>query len=105
MPAAQKPLTVAYFSLEFMLESDIPTYAGGLGVLAGDLMRSCADMEILAVGVSLVYDGNTFSQVISPDGTQTFQISEWQKLDQLTKLPDRVDITIKGCRVLVDCWR
>jgi len=106
MPSAsQKPLTVAYFSLEFMLESDIPTYAGGLGVLAGDLMHSCADMEVAAVGISLVYDGNTFSQIINPDGTQAFQETDWQKLDQLTKLPNRVEIKIQNSPIKVDCWR
>ena len=51
MPA----LKVAYFSMEIMLETDIPTYAGGLGVLAGDILRSCADLHIPACGVSKVW--------------------------------------------------
>jgi len=46
---------VAYFSMEFALESDIPNYAGGLGVLAADMMYSCADLGVAAVGVSLIY--------------------------------------------------
>ncbi len=72
--AAQKrpPVKVAYFSMEMMLKTHIPTYAGGLGVLAGDLLRSCADLEIPAVGISLVYNGESFKQIFNPDGRQTF---------------------------------
>ncbi|TSC84547.1 MAG: alpha-glucan phosphorylase [Microgenomates group bacterium Gr01-1014_16] len=97
--------TVAYFSLEMMLESDIPTYAGGLGVLAGDILRSCADLQIPAVGVSLVYSGDTFYQSVTPDGSQTFLKQDWQKLDQLTKLPDIIEITLADTQVKVGCWR
>ena len=103
MPA-REPI-VAYFSLEMMLESDIPTYAGGLGVLAGDILRSCADLQIPAIGVSIVYSGDTFYQSVSPDGSQSFIKQDWQKLDQLTKLPDVVEIKIAGAAVRVGCWR
>lgn len=96
---------VAYFSLEMMLESDIPTYAGGLGVLAGDILRSCADLQIPAVGMSLVYSGDTFYQSVSPDGSQSFIKQDWQKLDQLTKLPDVIEIKIADTAVKVGCWR
>ncbi len=96
---------VAYFSMEIMLESDIPTYAGGLGVLAGDLLRSCADMGISAVGVTLVYNGNIFSQHIEPDGSQTFRSVDWRKMDQLTKLTDKITVTIRNETVHVGVWR
>lgn len=96
---------VAYFSMEFMLESDIPTYAGGLGVLAGDLLRSCADMGISAVGVSLVYNGNIFSQHIEPDGSQTFRSVDWRKMDQLTKLTERITLSIHNEVIQVGVWR
>lgn len=101
MPA----LDVAYFSMEVMMESDIPTYAGGLGVLAGDILRSCADLNVPAVGMSLVYSGDTFDQVIRLDGSQSFIRSDWQKLDQLTKLPTRIELEIAGQTVIVGCWR
>jgi glycogen phosphorylase len=101
----QNPLEVAYFSMEIMLESDIPTYAGGLGVLAGDLLRSCADMKVPAVGVTLVYSGNTFAQVINPDGSQSFKEMDWQKMDHLIKLQERVEITIQNTKVTVGVWR
>ena len=96
---------IAYFSMEMMLETDIPTYAGGLGVLAGDILRSCADLHIQAVGVSLVYNSHTFNQVIEADGRQTFTHSEWQRLDQLTKLPQTIDLTIAGTPCRVGVWR
>lgn len=95
----------AYFSLEIMLETDIPTYAGGLGVLAGDLLRSCADKSVPIIGVSIVYSGDTFTQKLDPLGNQTFIKSDWQKIDQLTKLPNIVEITIAGEAVKVGCWR
>jgi glycogen phosphorylase len=103
--SARDSLDVAYFSMEIMLESDIPTYAGGLGVLAGDLLRSCADLKIPAVGVSLVYSGASSRQIINPDGSQSFKETEWQKSDQLTKLPNRISLKIMGEEVFVDCWR
>ena len=45
---------VAYFSMEIALRDEIPTYAGGLGILAGDTLRSSADLSLPLVGVSLV---------------------------------------------------
>lgn len=100
-----KPLECAYFSMEVMLESDIPTYAGGLGILAGDLLRSCADMSIPVVGVSLVYNDTTYRQIITSDGRQNYEALVWHKNDQLTRLPERVEITIEGQKILVGVWR
>ena len=99
------PIDVAYFSMEVMLESDVPTYAGGLGILAGDVLRSCADLRVPAVGMSLVYSGDTFIQLINLDGSQSFYRSDWQKLDQLQKLPNRIEMEIGGMPAIVGCWR
>jgi starch phosphorylase len=104
MEISKPSLECAYFSMEFMLESDIPTYAGGLGVLAGDLLRSCADMEVPVVGVSLVYNDNTYRQIIR-DGKQTYESLVWHKNDQLTKLPQRIEVTINSQKVIVGVWR
>jgi starch phosphorylase len=98
-------LDVAYFSMEVMLETDIPTYAGGLGVLAGDLLRSCADLKVPAVGISLVYSGKFMKQIVHPDGSQEFEERDWQKSDQLQQLPDQVKIIIDNTEVTVGCWR
>lgn len=60
---------VAYFTMEIALASEIPTYSGGLGVLAGDTLRSCADLEVPIVGVSLVHRKGYFRQELR-DGQQ-----------------------------------
>ncbi|MBP7859750.1 alpha-glucan family phosphorylase [Patescibacteria group bacterium] len=88
-----------------MLETDIPTYAGGLGILAGDLLKSCADKQVKAVGISLVYSGSTFSQVINSDGTQNFKKIEFKKMDQLKKLQNTIILNLMGKRVTVGVWR
>lgn len=98
-------IDVAYFSMEIMLESDIPTYSGGLGVLAGDILRSCADTKTPALGVSLVYSGGVIKQHIEHDGTQSFLDVPWSKNDQLTKLTDRITLSIHGEDVSVGVWR
>ncbi len=100
-----KSLDVAYFSMEIMIESEIPSYAGGLGVLAGDLLRSCADLGVNAAAVSIVYSGNTFDQVINPDGSQTFVETDWRRSDHLKKLATQIELTIQTTKVIVDCWR
>ena len=105
MDTARPTISCAYFSMEFMLESDIPTYAGGLGVLAGDLMRSCADTREPVVGVSLVYSDSTYRQIISTHGEQDYEALVWHKNDQLTKLPQRIEVTIRGEKVIVGVWR
>lgn len=96
---------VAYFSMEVMLRTHIPTYAGGLGVLAGDILRSCADMKIPAVGMTLVYKGKSFVQRFNPDGSQQYDEIEWRKSDQFTKMPQRIELKIDGKTVSVGCWR
>jgi glycogen phosphorylase len=62
--------TVAYFSMEIALDAGIPTYSGGLGVLAGDTVRSAADLEIPMVAVTLLHRKGYFYQKIDPSGWQ-----------------------------------
>jgi len=61
---------VAYFSAEFAIDSSLPSYAGGLGVLAGDILKEAADLGIHMVGVGLLYKGEDARQVITPEGKQ-----------------------------------
>jgi starch phosphorylase len=60
--SASKSAKVAYFSMEIALESGIPTYSGGLGVLAGDTLRSAADLGTPMVGVTLLHRSGYFRQ-------------------------------------------
>jgi starch phosphorylase len=61
-----KKSAVAYFSMEFAIDANIPSYAGGLGVLAADILHSCADKGVPVVGVSLMYHQNDNPQEIFP---------------------------------------
>ncbi len=58
----QSPEVIAYFSMEIALRPEMPTYSGGLGVLAGDTIRSAADLRIPMVAVSLVQREGHFTQ-------------------------------------------
>src|SRR5688572_10086095 len=81
---------VAYFSMEVALESAMPTYAGGLGVLAGDGLRAAADHGIPFVAVTLLHRHGYFRQHLDAQGWQSESPSEWNPADYLTELPNRV---------------
>ncbi|MBQ6436821.1 alpha-glucan phosphorylase, partial [bacterium] len=66
--STKKP--VAYFSAEFAIDNSLPIYAGGLGVLAGDILKESADLGIHMVGVGLLYKGEEARQEITPEGQQ-----------------------------------
>ncbi len=68
---------IAYFSMEIAIQPEMHTYSGGLGVLSGDTVRSCADLEIPIVFVTLVSHAGCFRQVIDPDDRQTEQPDWW----------------------------
>ncbi len=94
---------IAYFSMEIALQNDIPTYSGGLGVLAGDTMRSSADLEIPMIGVTLVSREGYFRQEIV-DGRQTERPQPWQPEQWCRLLPARVAVAIGGRDVWVGAW-
>ena len=62
---------VAYFSMEIGLTPEIPTYSGGLGILAGDILKSSADLGVPMVGMTLLYKKGYFAQKINEEGRQT----------------------------------
>ncbi|MCI4626547.1 MAG: glycogen/starch/alpha-glucan phosphorylase, partial [Candidatus Magnetoovum sp. WYHC-5] len=61
---------VAYFSMEIGLKDDIPTYSGGLGILAGDTIKSASDLHVPLVAVSLIYRNGYFTQDLDDTGYQ-----------------------------------
>ena len=61
---------VAYFSAEFAIHNSLPMYAGGLGILAGDILKEASDLGVPLVGVGLMYPHGYFQQQIGPDGWQ-----------------------------------
>ena len=88
--------TIAYFSMEIGLEEGIPTYSGGLGMLAGDTIRSAADLELPMVAVSLLHRRGYFRQRLAADGTQTEEPFTWSPADRLQELPARANVADRG---------
>jgi starch phosphorylase len=76
---------VAYFSMEIGLESAMPTYSGGLGVLAGDTLRAAADLGLPMVGVTLLHRKGYFRQHLDARGNQSEAAATWQ----LNRRPNR----------------
>ncbi len=97
--------SIAYFSMEIGLESAMPTYAGGLGVLAGDTIRSAADLGISMVAISLIARNGYFHQQIDKSGWQTEEPVFWSVDDYLQEMPQRVSVTIEGRSVIVRAWK
>lgn len=96
---------VAYFSMEIALHPKLPTYSGGLGVLAGDTLRSAADLGVPLVAFTLVDRQGYFQQHIDPSGNQTEQSQPWDPAKTLTELPVRVTVAIEDRIVTVRAWR
>ena len=94
---------VAYLSMEVALANDIPTYAGGLGVLAGDILRSCADLQVPVVGVSLVHRRGYFCQEIRDDW-QVEHVAAWAPEHHLHEMAPRVCVTIENRDVCLRAW-
>ena len=97
--------TIAYFSMEIALETHIPTYSGGLGVLAGDTLRSAADLSLPMVAVTLVHRKGYFAQRIDSTGAQIERPSPWSPEDHLEPLAPRVIVVLEGRKVCVRAWR
>lgn len=91
--------------MEIMLENDIQTYAGGLGMLAGDILRSLADKEIPSLGVTIAFNNGYKNQIVNKDGSQNFEDSDWVKNDQLIKLSNTVKVKIEGEEMTIGCYR
>ena len=96
---------VAYFSMEIALENQIPTYSGGLGVLAGDTIRAAADIRLPMVAVSLLYRKGYFRQRLSEEGGQTEEAVEWQVEKHLQEEEPHVTVTLENRKVELRAWR
>jgi starch phosphorylase len=95
---------IAYFSMEVGLTNEIPTYAGGLGTLAGDAIRSAADLKIPLVAVTLISKRNYFRQKLDAYGRQTEQANEWYPEKLMIQLQNEVTVQIQGRAVKVKAW-
>ncbi len=95
---------IAYFSMEIALAHDIPTYAGGLGVLAGDTLRSAADLALPMVGVTLASRAGYFLQKIDSLGRQIELPQMWDPAVHASPAAAKVAVQIERRRVWVGAW-
>jgi starch phosphorylase len=98
-------VTVAYFSMEVGLDPTMPTYSGGLGVLAGDTLRAAADLGIPMVAITLLYRKGYFHQQLDQNGNQTESPYQWSPEEILEPLRPRATVTIEGRQVHLRAWR
>jgi glycogen phosphorylase len=97
--------TIAYFSMEIAISPQMPTYSGGLGVLAGDTLRSAADMGLPMAAVTLLHRKGYFRQHLSPEGVQSEQEQTWSPEQFLTEEEPRIIVQLEGRPVQVRAWR
>lgn len=102
MPDERK---IAYFSMEIGIDDAMPTYSGGLGILAGDTIMSAADLRVPMVAVSLLHRKGYFYQRLLPDGWQIEEPVAWNPDDFAQELPERVEVQLLGRTVRVRAWR
>ncbi len=95
---------VAYISMEIGIDSNIPTYSGGLGVLAGDTVRSAADLEIPMVGICLCYSSGYFYQLFNEHGEQKEKEIEWSFFYEFEKVEKPITLKIENKDVKISAW-
>ncbi len=95
---------IAYFTMEIGINSNIPTYSGGLGVLAGDTIKSGADLELPMVAVTLLTRKGFFRQELDEKGRQIEHPYIWDPATYMTRLSRQVSVEIEGRAVAVQAW-
>jgi starch phosphorylase len=97
--------TIAYFTMDIAIESEIPTYSGGLGILAGDMIRSAADLRVPMVALTLLHRKGYFEQRLDFQGNQSESPSHWSPEGRLESLPARASVLVEGREVRLRAWR
>ena len=96
---------IAYFSMEIALDQAIPSYGGGLGILAGDMLRSAADLELPIVAITLAHRKGYFRQHLDAEGNQTEESDPWDPETVLQAAPSTFTVQIENREVHVRAWR
>src|ERR1700674_1971538 len=96
---------IAYFSMEIALDPSIPSYGGGLGILAGDMLRSAADLELPMVAVTLAHRKGYFRQRLDADGNQTEEPDPWDPDSALQSVDATFTVRIRDRELAVRTWR
>jgi starch phosphorylase len=95
----------AYFSMEIAIRTSLPTYSGGLGVLAGDTIRSGADLGLPMVAMTLLYRKGYFKQVLDEQGRQSEKPVSWTPEKLLKPLAPKVHVEIAGRKIAIKAWQ
>ncbi|MBA3459209.1 MAG: alpha-glucan family phosphorylase [Deltaproteobacteria bacterium] len=95
---------VAYFCMEYGLDPAFPIYAGGLGILAGDHMKSVGDLRVPLTGIGLLWDEGYTRQVLGKGGALEDQYPKTAR-DAVRRVDARVEVTIKGKKVPLRAWK
>ncbi len=95
---------IAYFSMEIGLRDEIPTFSGGLGILAGDTVKSAADLNLPFIAVTLMSRKGYFRQEIDNEGHQTEHPINWDPSKLMKRAAEQVSVSIEGRNVLVQAW-
>jgi starch phosphorylase len=96
---------IAYFSMEVGLTEDIPTYSGGLGILAGDTLKAGTDLQLPMLGITLLHEKGYFVQKLDSDGNQSEEPVDWDPSSFMELLPNIVQVNIDGRVVHIHAWR
>src|SRR5580693_8002851 len=96
---------IAYFCMEIALDPAIPSYGGGLGILAGDMLRSAADLELPIVAVTLAYRKGYFRQRLDAGGRQTEEPYPWDPPRIPRPVAATFSVRIEDPEVAVRAWR
>ena len=105
-------MQIAYFSMEFGLAEALPVYSGGLGVLAGDHLKSASDMGIPLIGIGLLYRQGYFRQRLNADGWQMEEYPEndWYNMSVTLEMqengePHLITVIMGDQTVYAHIWR
>lgn len=105
MDSKNRASHIAYFSMEIALEPRIPTYSGGLGVLAGDTLRAAADAGLPLVAVTLIHRKGYFDQELDEEGNQSERPVEWRPEEFFERVDATTTITIENRPVELNTWK
>ncbi len=95
---------IAYFSMEIGVKNDIPTYSGGLGILAGDTIKSAADLELPLIAVTMITRKGYFNQELDSMGWQHEKPVLWDPAKYMTLLKEKVKVQIESRDVYIQAW-
>lgn len=96
---------IAYFSAEIGISASLPTYGGGLGVLAGDHIKAAADANLPMCAVTLLYKEGYFRQRVDRDGNQTESYPRFDPDPLLKKLSVKFTLPLRGRNVWINAWK